>query len=69
LIPGSGVGEAYANAPDPTMIVDAIAIYLTAWTIVTFLFLFVPSFYNVAAGLTIFSRLSVALPCFASRWV
>jgi len=47
LIPGSGVGAAYANADDPTMIVDAIAIYLTAWTVVTFLFLFVPCFYSV----------------------
>jgi len=40
LIPGSGIGDAYAAAAtDPEMIVNAIAIYLTAWTIVTFLFL------------------------------
>jgi succinate-acetate transporter protein len=38
LIPGSGVGEAYAKSKDPVQEVDAIAIYLTAWTVVTFLF-------------------------------
>jgi hypothetical protein len=44
LIPGSGIGDAYAASADPAKIVDAIAIYLTAWTIVTFLFLSVPFF-------------------------
>lgn len=38
LIPGTGIGAAYAASPDPTQEVDAIAIYLTAWAIVTFLF-------------------------------
>jgi len=38
LIPGSGIGDAYATSDDPGKIVDAIAIYLTAWTVVTFLF-------------------------------
>jgi succinate-acetate transporter protein len=38
LIPGSGIGEAYASSDNPSTILDAIAIYLTAWTIVTFLF-------------------------------
>ncbi|KAI0294186.1 Gpr1 family protein [Russula brevipes] len=38
LIPGSGVGAAYAASPNPAQETDAIAIYLTAWTVVTFLF-------------------------------
>jgi hypothetical protein len=39
LIPGSGIGDAYAASADPAKEVDAIAIYLTAWMVVTFLFL------------------------------
>jgi len=38
LIPGSGIGAAYAASPDPAKEGAAIAIYLTAWAIVTFLF-------------------------------
>ncbi|KAI9461064.1 GPR1/FUN34/yaaH family-domain-containing protein [Russula earlei] len=38
LIPGSGIGAAYAASADPVQEVDAIAIYLSAWMIVTFLF-------------------------------
>ncbi|KAI9431422.1 FUN34 transmembrane protein [Lactarius indigo] len=38
LIPGSGIGEAYASSANPAKEADAIAIYLTAWAIVTFLF-------------------------------
>ncbi|KAI9452104.1 Gpr1 family protein [Lactarius psammicola] len=38
LIPSSGIGEAYAKSPNPAKEADAIAIYLTAWAIVTFLF-------------------------------
>jgi uncharacterized protein len=41
LIPGSGVGDAYKASPNPAQEVDAIAIYLTAWMVVTFLFLYV----------------------------
>jgi len=41
LIPGSGIGDAYAASKNPEQEVDAIAIYLTAWMVVTFLFLFV----------------------------
>jgi succinate-acetate transporter protein len=38
LIPGSGIGAAYAASTDPAQIVDAIAIYLITWAVVTFLF-------------------------------
>ncbi|KAH9960038.1 GPR1/FUN34/yaaH family-domain-containing protein [Lactifluus volemus] len=38
LIPGSGVGEAYKASANPAQEVDAIAIYLMAWAVVTFLF-------------------------------
>ncbi|KAI9444582.1 Gpr1 family protein [Lactarius indigo] len=38
LIPGSGIGEAYSSSANPTKEAAAIAIYLTAWAIVTFLF-------------------------------
>jgi len=38
LIPGSGIGDAYAASADPAQIVDAIAIYLITWGVVTFLF-------------------------------
>lgn len=38
LIPGSGISAAYAGSADPTKEADAIAIYLTSWAIVTFLF-------------------------------
>ncbi|KAH9970669.1 Gpr1 family protein [Russula compacta] len=38
LIPGSGVAAAYAASPDPAQEVDAIAIYLMTWGVVTFLF-------------------------------
>ena len=41
LIPGTGIGAAYAASPDPAKEVDAIAIYLTTWAVVTFLFLYV----------------------------
>jgi len=39
LIPGSGVAAAYASSANPSQEADAIAIYLTAWMIITFLFL------------------------------
>jgi succinate-acetate transporter protein len=39
LIPGSGIAAAYASSANPAQEADAIAIYLTAWMIVTFLFL------------------------------
>jgi len=38
LIPGTGVGAAYAASPNPAQIVSAIAIYLITWGVVTFLF-------------------------------
>ncbi|KAI0298772.1 Gpr1 family protein [Multifurca ochricompacta] len=38
LIPGSGIAAAYAASPNPSKEGDAIAIFLTAWMIVTFLF-------------------------------
>jgi hypothetical protein len=38
LIPGSGIGEAYAASANPAQIVPAIAIYLITWAVVTFLF-------------------------------
>jgi len=38
LIPGSGIGDAYAASADPAQIGDAIAIYLITWGVVTFLF-------------------------------
>lgn len=38
LIPGTGIGAAYAASADPTKEGDAIAIFLTAWAVVTFLF-------------------------------
>jgi succinate-acetate transporter protein len=38
LIPGSGVAAAYAASTDPAQEVDAIAIYLITWMVVTFLF-------------------------------
>jgi hypothetical protein len=41
LIPGSGVAAAYAASTNPAQEVDAIAIYLITWMVVTFLFLFV----------------------------
>ncbi|KAI0246868.1 Gpr1 family protein [Lactifluus subvellereus] len=37
LIPNSGIGEAYADAP--AMFDDALGIYLISWMIITFLFL------------------------------
>lgn len=52
LIPGSGIGDAYAASDDPGKIVDAIAIYLTAWMIVTFLFLFVHLFFHLRRNFT-----------------
>jgi succinate-acetate transporter protein len=42
LIPSSGIADAYAASKNPAQEVDAIAIYLTAWMVVTFLFLLVP---------------------------
>ncbi|KAI0259291.1 GPR1/FUN34/yaaH family-domain-containing protein [Gloeopeniophorella convolvens] len=38
FIPGSGIADAYAASADPAKETDAIAIYLTSWMIVTFLF-------------------------------
>jgi len=38
LIPGSGVAAAYAASTNPAQEVDAIAIYLITWMVVTFLF-------------------------------
>jgi len=38
LIPGSGVGDAYKASGNPAQEGDAIAIYLTAWMVITFLF-------------------------------
>jgi len=38
LIPSSGIADAYAASKKPVQEVDAIAIYLTAWMVVTFLF-------------------------------
>ncbi|KAN0134682.1 FUN34 transmembrane protein [Lactarius tabidus] len=38
LIPGTGIGEAYAASKNPAQEVPAIAIYLTSWAVVTFLF-------------------------------
>jgi len=51
LIPGSGVSEAYASSADPAKEVDAIAIYLSAWMVVTFLF-FIGSL-RKSVGLTV----------------
>ncbi|KAF8266384.1 GPR1/FUN34/yaaH family-domain-containing protein [Lactarius quietus] len=57
LIPGSGIGEAYAASPDPAKEVDAIAIYLTTWAVVTFLF-FIATL-----------RKSIALACSSSPYL
>jgi hypothetical protein len=38
LIPGSGIADAYAASKKPEQEVDAIAIYLATWMVVTFLF-------------------------------
>ncbi|KAI0246867.1 Gpr1 family protein [Lactifluus subvellereus] len=38
LIPASGVGAAYKASENPAQEVDAIAIYLTSWMVLTFLF-------------------------------
>jgi GPR1/FUN34/yaaH family len=46
LIPSSGIADAYAASKHPAQEVDAIAIYLTAWMVVTFLFLLVPSSFS-----------------------
>jgi hypothetical protein len=53
LIPGSGVAAAYASSANPAQEADAIAIYLTAWMIITFLFLSVCcSFLIIPSGRT-----------------
>ena len=66
LIPGSGIGAAYAASPDPAKEVDAIAIYLTTWGVVTFLFLYV-LVYKIAPSAHSFSFSFPALPLSASR--
>jgi len=38
LIPGTGIGAAYEASKNPAQVVPAIAIYLTSWAVVTFLF-------------------------------
>jgi succinate-acetate transporter protein len=61
LIPGSGVGEAYKASANPAQEVDAIAIYLMAWAVVTFLFLYVPYLPSIVAlGTHIFCTFSLA---------
>jgi hypothetical protein len=57
LIPGSGVAAAYAASTDPAQEVDAIAIYLITWMVVTFLFLFVSFF-------ILYSTVETRLICF-----
>lgn len=44
LIPGSGIGDAYATAAVPGQEDNAIGIFLASWFIITFLFLYVYSF-------------------------
>ena len=46
LIPGSGVADAYKASSDPAKEVDAIAIYLTSWMVVTFLFSYVACLFS-----------------------
>jgi hypothetical protein len=68
LIPSSGIADAYAASKDPAQEVDAIAIYLTAWMVVTFLFLLVPyPFCHAVVELTRLYLSSIALARSASR--
>lgn len=55
LIPSSGIGAAYAASPDPAKEVDAIAIYLTAWAVVTFLFFIASLRKSIALSVLFFS--------------
>jgi len=55
LIPGSGIGDAYAASPDPAKEVDAIAIFLTTWGVVTFLFFIASLRKSIALSVLFFS--------------
>ncbi|KAH9961849.1 Gpr1 family protein [Lactifluus volemus] len=58
LIPASGVGEAYKGSDNPAQEVDAIAIYLTAWMVVTFLFFLASLRKSIALSVLFFSLTS-----------
>ena len=62
LIPGSGIGDAYAASANPAQIVPAIAIYLITWGVVTFLFLYV----YLHAKMIAHSRSNLFFPSLAS---
>jgi uncharacterized protein len=61
LIPSSGVNAAYKASLNPAEELDAIAIYLTSWMIVTFLFLYVCSSCPVSLVAAVLIRLLVPL--------
>lgn len=58
LIPSSGIADAYAASKKPVQEVDAIAIYLTAWMVVTFLFFLASLRKSIALSVLFFSLTS-----------
>ena len=52
MIPSSGIADAYAASKNPEQEGAAIAIYLSSWMVVTFLFLFVPHYSSLSGRRT-----------------